>query len=304
MATASSTPDSAASAARRRKLPWRSTTRSPNRANRRPARPSASRSASSPSRRTRSPLASRSRSECPPMPTVPSTTQPGWRGRRRNVTSSASTGRCASSFRSGSDTLLRQPRARLVQRGSAARVAIEVRPPLEIPDLEHPLHPDDHDVLDEARALAIVRGDLDAPLRIEHDVLAEREVAVPELPRVGIERGQVLELDLELLPRLQRIHVKSLVVARHHAHPAAPATREDFPKARRDAQSALRVDRVPVMPPNQSRHSRMGWDRQNPFSSTSWDFIPLDRYPRSWPKTCQGKNPRISSKISVRSLHR
>ena len=85
-------PCAAAARARLRKLSCARRTRPPKGARRAPARASASPSTSSPSRRTSDALDARSASACPPIPTVPSIIHPPPRGRRRNATSSASTG--------------------------------------------------------------------------------------------------------------------------------------------------------------------------------------------------------------------
>src|SRR5580765_897651 len=177
IAVAAAIPASLAIDPRPRKLPWRSATRSPKRARRMPARRSASLSASTPSSRVRPSPLSISRSECPPMPTVPSTTQPSSRGRKRNITSSASTGRCARAARSApSHTLFGEPCPHVVERSAPAAVALEERPALRVPDLEHLLHSENDHVLHETGAGAIVRRHLNAPLRIELHVLTLGEV--------------------------------------------------------------------------------------------------------------------------------
>src|SRR6185503_13813623 len=225
IAAAAVIPASAAMAPRPRKLPWRSTMRSPKRARRTPARRRASPSASTPSKRVRPSPLSINRSECPPMPTVPSTTQPPSRGRKRNITSSASTGRCARAARSASShTLFGEPCAHVVERGASAAVALEESPALGIPDLEHLLHPQNDHVLHEPGARAIVRRHLDAPLRIELHVLALGEILVTKQSRVGIELGQCVHFPLELFPPLQWMHVEALAV-RHDHELVAPATR-------------------------------------------------------------------------------
>src|SRR5439155_6567209 len=251
MAPAAAAPASAARAASSRKFPRVSVARTPNRARRCPARRSASGSRSIPSRRAPGPPASRSRSACPPIPIVPSTSQPPRWGRKRNVTSSTRTGRCACSSRPpASDTLERQPRADLVERAAVAR-APEVRPALRVPYLEHLLHADDQHLFHEAGALAIIGRDLDASLQVEHHVLAEGEVAVAELLRVGIEARQRRHPRLELFPRLQRIHIEPLGAVGHDHELVAPAIGQRLPEPGRDAEPTLRVDRVPVMSPKQ-----------------------------------------------------
>src|SRR5215472_7924471 len=260
-------PAAATSAASSRKLPCSSTTRAPKRASRRRARARASRSRSTPSRRVPAPPSSKSRSACPPMPIVPSTTQPPRRGRKRNATSSIRTGRCACSARSSSShTLRRQPRAHVVERADV--VALEVRPAFRVPHLEHLLHADDQHVLHEARALAIVRRDLHASLRIEEDVLPHREIRIAKLARVGIEARQRGDFGLERLPFLERVHVEPAPV-RHDHEVVPPLLGEHVAKARRNAETPYRVDRVPVMSSKHClpRHS-------SPFRSTSWDFTP------------------------------
>src|SRR5262245_54757123 len=197
--TARETPASAASCTMSRKLPCRSTTRSPKRARRRPARRIASGSLSIPSRRVSEGPPSRIRSACPPIPIVPSTTHPPRRGRKRNATSSIRTGRCACPSRSTTlDTLRRQPRAELVE--PAARITLEVGPALRVPHFEHLLHADDEHVLRESRTLPIVGRDLNASLRIEEHVLPERQIRIAELSRVGIETGQPGDACLQLFP--------------------------------------------------------------------------------------------------------
>src|SRR5262245_7587076 len=289
MAEACEIPAAAAIGPSPRKLPWRSNARSPKRARRARARRSASLSASTPSRRTRVPPLSNSRSECPPIPTVPSTTQPPSRGRKRNATSSASTGRCARAARSASShTLFREPCPHLVERRAASAVALEVRPALRIPDLEHLLHSENHHVLHEPGARAIVRRHLDAALRIELHVLAVREVLVAKHPRVRIELRQRIYSGLEFFPPLQRVHVEALAVGHDHEL-VAPAVREHVAEARRDAEATLRVNRVTVVtpkhrtPPGACRPLR-------PPCTTSWDFIPLGGYPRSRIETVSRKN--------------
>src|SRR6185369_6466641 len=251
IAAAAVTPASAAIEPRLRKLPWRSTMRSPKRARRTLARRSASPSASTPSNRERPAPLSISRSECPPMPTVPSTTQPPSRGRKRNITSSASTGRCARAARSASShTLFGEPCAHVVERGAPAAVALEVRPALGVPDLEHLLHSENDHVLHEPGARAIVRRHLNAPLRVELHVLALGEILVAKESRVGIELRQRVDFPFELFPPLQRMHVEALAV-RHDHELVAPATRQHVAESRRDAEPAFRVNGVTVVPAKQ-----------------------------------------------------
>src|SRR5262249_4034971 len=275
-ATARDTPASAASCTMSRKLPCRSTTRSPNRARRRPARRIASGSRSTPNRRVSAGPPSRIRSACPPIPIVPSTTHPPRRGRKRNATSSIRTGRCACPSRSATlDTLRRQPRAELVE--PAARITLEVGPALRIPHFEHLLHADDQHVLRESRALAIVRRDLNASLRIEQHVLPERQVRIAELARVGIETGQRDDTRLQLFPRLERVDVEALPV-RHDHELVAPAVRECFAKARRDAEAALCVHRVTVVP---TKHCPLPAGVRNPcLNAHSLHFMGF--HPTGW----------------------
>src|SRR5262249_53926115 len=245
-ASASPTPAAAACAARSRNVPWRSTTRSPKRARRRPARPSASGSPSTPRSRTAGSARSSNRSACPPMPIVPSTTQPPRRGRSRKPTPSTSTGtwaraRSASPTRA-SHALRGEPLAHVVER--AAVVALEVGPALHVPHLEVIRHTDHEHVLHETARLAIVGRDLDAALRIERHVEPAGDVRVAVLAGVAVQLGEGREALLELLPELERVHVERLV-ARDDHQPIAEAVGEHLPELRRDAEPALRVDRVP-----------------------------------------------------------
>src|SRR5215469_1972798 len=154
-----------------------------------------------PSRRVAGPPASSSRSACPPIPIVPSTTQPSPRGRKRNVTSSTRTGRCIVASRSGTlDSLVRQPLEEIVERSAA--VSLLMIPALLVPHLERRGHADDHDVLHEPDARSIVGGDLNAALGIEGHVLPVREIRVADPARVWIEARERAHLCLELLPEL------------------------------------------------------------------------------------------------------
>ena len=225
---------------RPRKLPWRSTTRSPKRASRTPARRSASGSASTPSKRVRPSPLSISRSECPPMPTVPSTTQPLVAGpqekhhfvhEHRQVRARRPLGVLTHPFRRA------VPACRRASCSPPLSLS-KMRPALRVPDLEHLLHSENDHVLHEPGARAIVRGHLDAPLRIELHVLPLGEILVAKHARVGIELGQRVHFALELFPPLQRMHVEALAV-RHDHELVAPAACQHVAESRRDAEPAL-----------------------------------------------------------------
>ena len=145
-----------------------------------------------------------------------------------------------------SDSLARQPLEQIVERSIV--IALEVRPPLRIPHLELVRQADDEHVLHEPHALAVVGRDLDASLRIERDVLRERDVRVLDSAPIGIESRQRIHSLLERVPELERMHFER-IAAGHDDDLVAVAIRQGFPELRRDAEPPLRIDRVLEMPP-------------------------------------------------------
>src|SRR6266498_1015932 len=273
MACASATPAAAAWTPRSRKLPWRSVTRRPKRARRRRARSSASGSPSIPSRRVVASPASNSRSACPPIPIVPSTTQPPRRGRKRNVSSSTSTGRCAASSRSLTlHAQLAQLLPQLVERRDG--LALEARVALCVPHLEALHHADDDHVSLQPRALAIILRDLDAPIAVELHVEPAGNVAVKKMASERALRRQRFHARLEILELAEGMHVEG-IAGRHDDELRVLALREQIPEFGRNADAPLGVDRVPEMSSKHIPSLRGKLPPELTLDDTSWDFIPL-----------------------------
>src|SRR6266542_1619457 len=289
MAVARSTPAARACSRRSRKLPRRRATRSPKRARRSRARASASGSWSMPSRRVSAPPASNSRSACPPMPIVPSTTQPPCRGRKRNVTSSARTGRCAPS-RSTLDALFGQLRLDVLD-GRPDLVALVVREALAVPHLEALLHADDEGVLGQTLALAQIKRDLDSPLRIENHVLRLREILVLKCAPERIEPRQTTHAIGEFVEVPFGVHVEAATSIGNDDELVSKSVGEQLPEFRGNAESPLRIHRVSEMSP---KHALPLGEKPLPglyIDTTSWDFIPLADQSKACKIGCQAKTP-------------
>src|SRR5262249_25515718 len=112
-------------------------------------------------------------------------------------------------------------------------------PALEVPHLEVLGHPDDDDVFDQTGRLAVLLGNLKAPLRVQADVEAAGEVAMAEPALVGIESRQRAPLVLELLPHLERVHVEALPVGNDHQLVSQAC--QPLPELRGDAETPFWV---------------------------------------------------------------
>src|SRR5262245_28706277 len=208
------------------------------------------------------------------MPTVPSTSQPPRRGRRRNTTSSASTGVCdaGSCWSRTLDALRGETRFQVFERRECTLSHV---PASLVPDLEVIQHANDEHVLRESAALAIVLQDLNAPVRIEEHVESGGEIPVLELTSNEIELRQLRDFLFELAPLVFGEHVEPFVVVGRDHETIAAGLAQSLAEFRWDAEPSLRVDRVPEMSP---KHCPPG-EAQMPLlpllNHTSWDFIPL-----------------------------